>query len=145
MRTIAVAVALVTFGTPFIARAEEVVTIRLTPDPAIATHLEGIQGPTRSTSVRVHDSAQSPAQAVAVRGPIGESDVGFLVRSVLGADASYGKPGTGWSVRVVGDAKYAVIKVAMICGSLCGSGASYTYSFSDGRWTYEYTSEQWIS
>jgi hypothetical protein len=26
----------------------------------------------------------------------------------------------------------------MLCGSLCGGGAKYTYTFKDGRWSYEY-------
>ena len=31
----------------------------------------------------------------------------------------------------------------MLCGSLYGSGAKYTYTFKDGHWSYEYTSEKW--
>ncbi len=145
MRTIAVAVALITFGMPTVVRTEEVATVRLTPDPAITARLESIRSPVWSTSVRVHDSPQSAAQAVAVRGPISKSDVEFLVRAVLGADANYGQPGTAWAVRIVGDSKYAVIEVSMTCGDLCGRGVSYTYSFGDGKWTHEYTSEQWVS
>ena len=33
----------------------------------------------------------------------------------------------------------------MLCGSLCGAGAKYTYTFKDGHWSYEYTSEKWVS
>ncbi len=33
----------------------------------------------------------------------------------------------------------------MLYGSLCGGGAKYIYTFKDGHWSYECTSEKWVS
>jgi hypothetical protein len=125
----------------------DVVTVRLTPVYAISRHIESITGPLTqsSTTVSHGDPAQDISLDVAVRGNIPQSTVGELVRSALGAKSDFGNPGTQWAVSVVGDDKYAVVRVSMHCGFLCGGGASYLYAFTEGKWTFEYTYDEWVS
>lgn len=80
-----------------------------------------------------------------VQGPISDEDVQALVQSALDPEQGFWRHGGSWDVSVTGDANYAAVTVSMHCGLLCGGGETYTYGRSDGRWTYLYISDQWIS
>lgn len=150
MRALAVAAAIIAFAVTHANwAAEQIITIRLTPDPSITAHIEGIRGPAKSLWASVHkpDSSQSKRQQVIVRGQLADSDVAVLLNSALAMDRNYWSTDSrsAWEVGIVGDKVCAVVRVAMYCGELCGGGAAYTYAFRDGSWKYEYTSEQWVS
>ena len=87
MRSLALAAAAVAAATCVDGRAaEQIVSIRLTPDPSITAYIDGIQGPSRLLwiPIRGADSSRSKRQRVTVRGPLGKSDIAVLVHSTLG-------------------------------------------------------------
>lgn len=147
-RTCVVAVTIIASAYSVMAQAgEQVVTIRLTPDPLIEMHIRKIQGAERILQLSIskpHDS-RLKSQNVSVRGPIPDSHISDLVRSVVAGSDQYWTNDYSWTLSVVGDEQYAILSVSRYCGELCGCGARYTYAFKDGRWTFEYTSHQWIS
>jgi hypothetical protein len=147
-RKILIAAAIIASAVSALTEAEEqVVTIRLTPDPHIEAHIRNIQGPERVVRISMDRPQDSPSksQDVSVRGPIADSHVSSLVHSAVAGRQGYWTSNNSWMVSVVGDEQYAIVEVAHFCGELCGGGAKYTYTFKDGRWNFEYTSHQWIS
>ena len=141
------AVAMIASVVSFAARAEQIVTIRLTPDPQIEAHIRAIEGPERTVrvSVRKPGDTQSKSQEVSVRGPIEEAHIERLILSAVAHTDQYWSPAYSWTIDIVGDGQYASVRAARFCGFLCASGATYTYSFKDSAWIFEYTSIQWVS
>jgi hypothetical protein len=129
------------------AQATDVVTVPLTPDRRIEEHIAAIDGLDRTLAVVVIGGAQpqSRQQQVMVRGPISAQSVEVIVRSALATEKGYWSSVGVWEVHVIGDAEYASVTIATYCGELCGGGATFTYSFTNGQWTYLYTSNRWIS
>jgi hypothetical protein len=101
-----------------VARAEQIVTIRLTPDPLIEDHIRNIQGPERimRVSIRQPRGTQSKAQDVSVRGPIEDAHVARLILSAVANTDQYWSPCNAWTIAIVGDGQYAVVRAASVCG-----------------------------
>ena len=118
---------IITSGVSLVTRAEQqVVTIRLTPDPLIEAHIQGIESPERTLRVSIERSqdSRSKSQEVSVRGSISDAHVVRLLKSAMATDDAYWTGGSSWHISVVGDDRYARVNVSSYCGLLCGGGAS---------------------
>jgi hypothetical protein len=125
----------------------DIVTITLTPDPRIEQRIKSIDGPERETVVVIarNGSSRTKGLRAKVHGAISDEDVQALVQSILARDDRFWNDRGSLEVLVLGDADYAAVEVSMYCGDLCGSGETYTYGRTKGRWNYLYRSNQWVS
>lgn len=129
---------------------DSVVLLYFTPNPEIAAYLAKIETPERTVpmTLKSRNSPESKVQEVTVIGSISEADIVDLLQAVLSIHNDYWTSDPGkfsWQMSIRGDGNYAIVSVGVSCDMLCGSGESYTYSFKDGSWHFEYSSDRWIS
>jgi hypothetical protein len=115
--------------------------------PSDISYVQSITAPTFTVVISVERSGAiaGKKQRVDVVGPLTPTELAELLHLAFDHRDIYWASNLKSIVVVRGDEHRVMVKVSYVCGSLCGSGATYWYTHDESGWRYLYASNSWVS
>jgi len=115
--------------------------------PEDIKYIADIRGPTRTVTIMIRRSGANMQknQRAQLKGPLNIERVSSLLQAIFGSDDSYWALKRTLNISITGDEYRARVDTVDVCGSLCGGGISYFYTFDNTRWRYLYSCDRWVS